>query len=310
MLERYEMIGLGILVTLALAPPALTLMALLDWLRERLVHSSRRRWLPRVALAADLLLILCLAYGRYIEPQRITVTRVADQSPEIAQRSGPLKIVHISDIHFERDNPFLRRVLRKVAAERPDLILLTGDLPQLGDFDKAELYEWLRGLRRVAPVYSVPGYEPDALLAESPIGDGALNSLEQPVETEVRGTKITIQSLDLSRRRDKRARVGTDGVLGIVLNHFPDAIPDAARLKPDWFFCGHTHGGQIRLPFWGAVITASESGKRYEYGRYRIGGMQAFVTRGIGLEPRPAPQVRFLCPPEIVVLTISNSADQ
>lgn len=310
MLERYEMIGLGILVTLALAPPALTLSALLDWLRARLVHSRRRRWLPRVALAADLLLILCLVVGRYIEPHRITVTRIADKSLEISHQGGPLKIVHISDIHFERDNPFVRRVLRKVAEQEPDLILLTGDIPQLGEFDKTELYAWLRGLRRVAPVYSVPGYEPDALLAESPIGDGALNSLAQTVETEIRGTRISIQGLDLSRRRDKRAKIGTEGVLDIVLNHSPDAIPDAARLKPDWFFCGHTHGGQIRLPFWGAVITASESGKRYEYGRYRIGGMQAFVTRGIGLEPRPAPQVRFLCPPEIVVLTISNSVDQ
>jgi len=293
--ERYELVGLCILVTLALLPPGLTLLVLLDWVKSWLMRTRRRKWLLRVALIADILLVLGLMDGWLIEPHRLTITRISDSSPRV---TGELKLVHISDIHFERDNPFVRRVLWTIAAEKPDLILLTGDVPQLGEFDRSELNVWLRNLRKIAPVYSVPGYESVADLG--PIREGVLLSSEFK-ETHIRGTRVVLQGYG------SKGRPETGNALYIVLDHTPDSIPYAARLSPNWFFCGHTHGGQVRLPFWGAITTASSTGKRYEYGRYRIGRMQAFVTRGIGLEPRPAPQVRFLCPPEIVVLTINGS---
>ena len=307
MAERYELNGLAMLVALALAPPLLTLLAFMDWLKSRLTGARRRRWLPRLALAADALLLLCLADGWLIEPHRLTVTRISDTSPKVASGTGELRIAHVSDIHFERNSHSTDRALRTIAREKPDIILLTGDIPQLGPFDRDQLHEWLRRLREIAPVYAVPGYyEDEAVIAGSPISDGVLLASEH-MPTEVRGTKIVIQGFGPSDRIHPEQRPKTDGALYVVLDHTPDNIPYAAGLKPDWFFCGHTHGGQVRLPFWGAIITASHTGKRYEYGRYRIGKMQAFVTRGIGLEPRPAPQVRFLCSPEIVVLSIRRS---
>lgn len=305
--EHYELIGLTLLVALALAPALLTLLAFMDWLRSRLIGAGRRRWLSRAALAADALLLFCLADGWLIEPNRLTVTRITDSSPKMAASTGELRIVHISDVHFEHNTSLTSRVLSTIARESPDIIMLTGDIPQLGEFNRDQLYEWLRKLRRIAPVYAVPGYEDDSLISMSPIGEGALLVSEQ-METEARGSRIVIERFGSCGHRDSTHHPTTDGALYIVLDHSPDSIPHAARLKPDWFFCGHTHGGQIRLPFWGAVITGADTGKRYEYGRYRVGEMQAFVTRGIGLEPRPAPQVRFLCPPEIVVLTVRRSA--
>jgi len=310
MAQRYETIGLLILVALALVPPGLTLLAFMDWLKSRLTGSRRRKWLWKTALAADVLLALCLLDGWLVEPHRLTVTRIADTSPKIARTTGDLTIVHISDIHFEQDNPFVRKVLSTIAEEKPDFIVLTGDIPQLGPFDKEQLKQWLGKLRQIAPVYAVPGYyEDDAVLAGSRISDGVLLA-SQFKEKEVRGTKIVVQGFGPNSRISPADRPDTDDALYLVLDHAPDSIPYAARLAPDWFFCGHTHGGQVRLPFWGAIVTASFTGKRYEYGRYHLGTMQAFVTRGIGLEPRPAPQVRFLCPPEVVVLKISRSVGQ
>lgn len=55
---------------------------------------------------------------------------------------------------------------------------------------------------------------------------------------------------------------------------------------------------------WGTVITNCKTGKKYEYGLYKKGHLRAFVTRGIGMEPKPAPQARFLCPPEVVVINV------
>ena len=85
----------------------------------------------------------------------------------------------------------------------------------------------------------------------------------------------------------------------LLLYHSPDLMPEASRAGIDLYLCGHTHGGQIRLPLWGAVVTSSKYGKQYEMGHYQDNGTTLYVSRGIGLEGKGAPRMRFLCPPEI-----------
>ena len=70
------------------------------------------------------------------------------------------------------------------------------------------------------------------------------------------------------------------------------------------YLCGHTHGGQVALPFYGALVTLSRQGKKFEAGKYTIGKTLLYVNRGIGLEAWPAPPVRFLVRPEIAVFDI------
>jgi predicted MPP superfamily phosphohydrolase len=69
----------------------------------------------------------------------------------------------------------------------------------------------------------------------------------------------------------------------------------------DLFCCGHTHGGQVRLPFYGALITNSALGKNYEAGLYYDHGTATYVSRGIGMIGLP---VRFLCRPELTAIDI------
>lgn len=64
---------------------------------------------------------------------------------------------------------------------------------------------------------------------------------------------------------------------------------------------GHTHGGQVRLPFYGALITMSTLGKKYEYGLYNVEGTNMFVSRGIGMTALP---IRFLASPEVAVIDV------
>jgi predicted MPP superfamily phosphohydrolase len=92
--------------------------------------------------------------------------------------------------------------------------------------------------------------------------------------------------------------------LTILLHHTPDLIPEAAAAGFDLYLCGHTHGGQVRLPIYGALTTFSLYGKRYEMGTYVEGGTTVFVSRGIGLEGWVLPRVRLLCPPEIVLVEV------
>jgi predicted MPP superfamily phosphohydrolase len=70
------------------------------------------------------------------------------------------------------------------------------------------------------------------------------------------------------------------------------------------FLTGHVHGGQVALPFYGAIITLSKYGKKYEKGRYDIDGKVLYVNRGVGMEGDFVPRVRFFSRPEITVFHI------
>jgi predicted MPP superfamily phosphohydrolase len=84
-------------------------------------------------------------------------------------------------------------------------------------------------------------------------------------------------------------------------------MPEAARAGVDLFLAGHTHGGQIRLPLIGAVVTSSIYWKRYEMGLYTQGHTWLYVSRGIGMEGLGAPRARFLCPPEIELFELRGT---
>jgi hypothetical protein len=90
----------------------------------------------------------------------------------------------------------------------------------------------------------------------------------------------------------------------IAINHTPNLADEAVAHGVNLYCCGHTHGGQVRIPFWGAIITNAECGKRYEAGFYQRGNTSIHTSRGLGLEPPPAVQVRFLCRPEITLITV------
>jgi predicted MPP superfamily phosphohydrolase len=95
----------------------------------------------------------------------------------------------------------------------------------------------------------------------------------------------------------------------VLLYHSPELIPFATELGIDLYLCGHTHGGQVRLPGYGAILTSSELGKQYDMGYYRSGDTHLYVSRGIGMEGLGAPRVRFLCPPEITLFSMQGPED-
>ncbi|MBE0695350.1 MAG: hypothetical protein IH586_00335, partial [Anaerolineaceae bacterium] len=90
----------------------------------------------------------------------------------------------------------------------------------------------------------------------------------------------------------------------LLLYHPPDLIYEASLVGIDLYLCGHTHGGQIRMPLYGAIVTASAFGKQFEAGKYQLGPTVLYVSRGLGMEGGFAPRARFLAPPEIVVVDL------
>jgi predicted MPP superfamily phosphohydrolase len=92
----------------------------------------------------------------------------------------------------------------------------------------------------------------------------------------------------------------------LLLYHSPELMPVATELDINLYLCGHTHGGQIRLPLYGALLTASKLGKRFEMGHYQLGSTHLYVSRGVGLEGMGAPRVRLFCPPEITLFSLGG----
>ena len=90
----------------------------------------------------------------------------------------------------------------------------------------------------------------------------------------------------------------------IFAHHYPDEIYEAAKHGVDLYLAGHTHGGQVALPLYGALVTLSRYGKRFEAGLYHVGETALYVSRGIGMEGGTAPRVRFWARPEIAVIDL------
>ena len=78
----------------------------------------------------------------------------------------------------------------------------------------------------------------------------------------------------------------------------------------DLMLSGHTHGGQVRLPFFGAIFTGSLYGRKLQSGLYRLYQTSLYISRGIGLEGMGAPRVRFLCKPEVVEWVIQKQSEE
>ncbi len=287
----------------------------------------RRRSYPRrMAIGLSVLLLLNLSMlaveidGFYVEPHAIGVTALTETGPALLP-DRPLRVVHLTDLHVERLTRRERDLPARVAALQPDVIVLTGDYlnqEYLNDpASRQAAREVLSQLYAPHGVYAVAGTtDPPEVTAA--VFDGLKITL---LHDDVR--RLSFASGDLylagvaasawARNRQGDAAVLKSmmqavppGAYTLLLYHSPDLIETAAELGINLYLAGHTHGGQIRLPFYGALITFSEYGKRYEMGRYTVGPTTLYVSRGLGLEGLGLPRVRFLCPPELEVISLTT----
>jgi uncharacterized protein len=277
--------------------------------------------IPRAALGA-LPLPLAIAfqlagtalayYGLWIEPHRIGTTRQVLRSPKL-EPGAPLRVLHLSDLHVERVTGRERELVERAALERPDLIAISGDLLNTSYVRDPEAWASCRWVleRLSAPlgtflVSGSPSSDPDDALERIVDGLPVRWLRDQRVTVHHRGRPFDLIGLRcthrpfLERPRLEALLAAAPSPFTLLLYHAPDLAPDAAELGIDWMLCGHTHGGQVRLPGLGALVTSSLYGKAFEMGRYQVGDMTLYVSRGIGMEGSGAPRVRFLCPPEIV----------
>lgn len=264
---------------------------------------SHRRW--AIALALCFVVIEAVAVDAFlIEPHWLDVRVVRLTSEKV---SRPLKIALLADLQTDEIGVYERSVLRRIMDAKPDLILLAGDYIQ--DFDHAARRRLHRELR--AALQEIGFSAPLGVFAVrgNVDSDGWTTSFEQtPVTTsretrsfDVDGVRVVALSVEDSFASD--LSVSASDRFQIVLGHCPNyALGD---VRADLLVAGHTHGGQVRLPGLGPIVTLARVPRRWAAGVTDLGeGRTLIVSRGVGMERGPAPRLRFLCRPELVFVEV------
>jgi uncharacterized protein len=260
-------------------------------------------------------------YAGEIARHHVEVLPVTIAMPHLPDAFVGMRIVQISDIHFEEftEAAFLQSVVAKVNGLRPDAVLLTGDfvsakpLPHRYDIPMAHhCAQILSGIQ--CPIrYGILGNH-DAKAGAAMVLD-ALETHKLPILADasvplergsdriwVTGIRDALEQhpdLDAALPRGRRE----DREPLILLAHEPDVIDRFKNKRFDLVLSGHTHGGQVRVPH-APPLWLPPLGRRYVHGLFQMAsGTKLYVNRGIGTVGLP---FRFYCPPEITVFTLAQ----
>jgi predicted MPP superfamily phosphohydrolase len=230
--------------------------------------------------------------ARFIEPTALCVRKLT------LNPTGTCRFVHFTDFHHKGNADYAGELVRAITALQPDFVCFTGDIVEQRRFAD-EALRFIRDIK--APVYGCPGNHEyssgisfrDCEAAFAATGGAWLmdRSLILPQhDLEIVGMGIVglrdVPLLPASRR--------------LLLIHYPLVADHLGDRKFDLILAGHAHGGQVRVPFWGAVILPRGVGK-YDLGYYETVGGPLHVSAGVGTYLLP---VRFNCPPEITLIAI------
>ena len=303
-----------------LAAPWVWLAA--GWLAVRYLRPAPR-WLRAGAIGVLAAVGVAVGYSVLVEPQLLRV-----RSYEIAIRDLPesldgLRVVHVSDTHH---GPFVssgqvKEVVAAANAQNPDLVVLTGDYVHRTPRSVAPGVALLSGLKARHGVVAVLGNhdhwegaaEVRRALGAASIKDisgaRAFLSAESRISESASSSSVCLAGLgDLWENPTDSAGIaaifsGLDPFIPrIVLAHNPDSAEESAPgCRIDLMFSGHTHGGQVRLPFLGTPVVPSDHGAKYAGGLCHGPQFPVVVSRGIGMAILP---VRFGVPPEIGIIRL------
>lgn len=297
----------------------LALARLLGTLLAVVVGTQSLGWGVALFVIGQLVAAGALYWGTAVEPFRLSLSEIVMFSDRMALDAKPIRVLHISDLHVERLTRREEAVVALAEETRPDIIVITGDYVNLSynrDPETArQVGELLSRLSAPYGVYATLGSPPvDLRETVVPIFEKLPIPLLRRSWARVEmdnGRNLILLGLDCTHHlptdRNQLANLvaqAPDDAPQVLLFHSPEIMPEAVQHGIDLYLCGHTHGGQVRLPFIGPLLTSSQLGRRYVMGLYKEQRTHLYVSRGIGMEGLSAPRVRFKAPPEMTLITI------
>lgn len=293
--------------------------------------SKARKLLSAVLLTGYLLSWLVVFYGSFIEPKFLVVKNHRITLSETDTTT--LRMALISDLHVGpyKKAAFVEKIVAKTMALKPDIVVVAGDFV-FNDKKQVEYLSPLKNLRPPLGVFAVLGNH-DYKERIGASGDGYFD-LDDEDQLRADAVRNKLTSLGISVLINQGARIefgnktlailGTDELwtrraniektfisLGltsmpfpsILISHNPDIVLEAKKENIPLVLSGHTHAGQIRLPWIGSIIGLPDKlGRKYDKGLFRFNGTQLFITSGVG---EIGARARLFNPPKIDVLEIS-----
>jgi uncharacterized protein len=277
---------------------------------------TRRAFLKAGVLAAGGLAV----YAGEIERHWTDIRQIEIRLRNLPGAFRGFRIAHLADFHYgEYSEPtYIRSVVRSVNALRPDMIALTGDFISFGPMARRIsvdfAYHCANLLARLEcpQTFAVLGNH-DALVGRREVTDAlaskgipVLHNESTPIEKDngriwLAGVADTIVGTDADLSAAiPRGRVAASEPL-ILMAHEPDYADQVVGSGVDLMLSGHTHGGQVRIPFM-PPVNLPPMGRKYVEGHFSLSDLQLYVTRGIGTVGVP---FRFRCPPEITIITLA-----
>lgn len=258
----------------------------------------------------------------FVQNNFLTQRNFEIKSAKLPSAFDGFRIVQISDLHnasFGKNNQHL---LAKIKEAQPDIIAVTGDIIDSRRTDTAVAEQFVAQALKIAPVYYVTGNHEgrmsvteDFCASVERLGVTLLRNKKVTLEAE--GEKITLCGIDdpgfytTYLFGEEEAIVNSelqtlqkDNGFNILLSHRPDYLKSYVRYGFDLVLCGHTHGGQIRLPFFGGLFAPGQGFfPEYDSGLYHKNGTSMLVSRGLGNSILP---VRIHNCPEILLITLKK----
>lgn len=275
-------------------------------------QKTSKKWRGRDAVLLAIALLFFIGFALW-QNNDLTLTQYTAATAKDVPKEG-LKIVQVSDLHNKSFGKQNEKLLSRIREQNPDLILMTGDAADCRRTDIEVVLDFLAAATEIAPVYYVSGNHENRLRIDrktalyAGLRESGVQILNDETQTvSVRGCEIVLLGLD-----DAHLAGGTlqtlcadlpENTLQILLAHEPQELTNYAAAGVDFVFSGHTHGGQMRLPFIGG-LAAPDQGlfPQYDAGEFTENDTVLYVSRGLGNSLFP---VRVLNRPELVCVTVT-----
>lgn len=267
----------------------------------------RNRKLAPILIA--LALVLFKYHGEVLEPNRLDVQRA--EIP-VKGLKAPVKLVHLSDLQTDQIGPLQARVQKAANDFQPDLVVFTGDVLNHKSL-AAPAAAYLKGFQAEGK-YFVSGDVDGVLDLPAFLAAAGFSFMDGRTHTQtVRGARLALSGVAVEDAWDRNllTKLAHDSQAAdarLLLSHRPDVLFAARDLGFDVLFAGHTHGGQVCLPFFGPIVTLSRVAREIAAGGvHALVSTTIVVSRGLGWEGHIAPRVRLFCRPHLLLLELVPS---
>ena len=264
-------------------------------------------WRRRLAWA--LVVTVCAAAAVAAEVYReVHTTRLVTETTTTDKLAGELRIMQLSDIHMRDDPAQLASIVTQVRDAGPHLIVIAGDTLNTRNETLDPLKELFSRLAELGiPMYAVLGNHdhwskdlPQLVELYARHGIKLIDN-EHEVITGEFGSFTLVGAGDAytDHAHLDQALKGTPGGFRFLLTHSPEILPQLEKADIDYAVCGHTHGGQVAMPFIGAIYVPGQGlFPKYSRGRYQVGKAALYIDSGVGVTGM---DLRFLVQSQIVL---------